>query len=113
MKKNIRGICCADFITGITIVAILGVIICMIISCIMNAANKINEGIVVDKNYCAEYVTYTYSSSGDNKIMIPHTEPESYSLTIQGEKNGKTVEYSFNVPEQEYFQYNIGDYYRK
>ena len=113
MKKRIKGICLTDFIIGFIILAILLVVICAIIFAVKNDANKINEGVVVDKHYRSEYVSYTYSGSGDNKISIPYIVPESYTLTIQGEKNGEPVEYYFNVPEQEYFKYNIGDYYKK
>ena len=107
--KRIKGISVSDLIIGLVIAAIIIVVISTIVSAVKNEANYINEGIVIDKHYRAEYTSYTNSG----KVLIPHTEPERYTLTIQGEKNGETVEYSFTVPKEEYFKYNIGDYYKK
>lgn len=85
-----------------------------IYSMVSNAANKIDEGVIIDKKYRASYVTTTYYRTNDNiSIPISTKHPESYSFTIQGDKNGKTVEYTFNVPESEYNSYDIGDYYKK
>ena len=43
----------------------------------------------------------------------PRYHPAECSLTISGEKNGKYVEYTFDVPESEYVMYNVGDHYPK
>lgn len=77
------------------------VIIVALASYIANAVNKIDEGIVVDKDYNA-----ACSLSGTYY-------PEEYILTIEGEKNGTTVQYKFEVPETEYVYYDIGDYYSR
>jgi len=37
--------------------------------------------------------------------------PPSHRLTIRGEKNGKIVEYTFEVDEATYNKYNIGESY--
>ena len=37
--------------------------------------------------------------------------PPSHRLTIRGEKNGKIVEYTFEVDEATYGKYNIGESY--
>lgn len=105
-----------SLIEAVVFLAIVGVFVLLVVSIIsnaINASNKIDEGVIVDKNYQASYVSYTYSDSGDTRIKIPYTVPESYSFTIQGEKNGETVEYTFSVTKDEYPQYNIGDYYRR
>lgn len=113
MKKRVKGIGVSDVIIGLVLLTFVAVLIYAIVIAVKNAASKIDEGLVVDKNYRASYISYTYTEVGDTQIMIPHTVPESYSLTIQGKKNSETVEYSFNVPEQEYLWYAIGDYYPK
>ena len=99
---------------AITMVVCVLVLAIGIYAMVLNAANKIDEGVVIDKNYHASYVTTTYYRTNDNiSIPIHTTHPESYSFTIQGDKNGETVKYTFNVPESEYNSYSIGDYYKK
>lgn len=85
---------------------IVGTIIITIIASalffgITNGLNKIDHGVVIDKEYHAGYSTYR------------HYHPEEFTITIQGEKKGKVVEYTFNVPESEYEVYKIGDWYPK
>ncbi len=105
-----------DPIGIVVFLAIMGILILLVVSIISNAintSNKIDEGVIVDKNYRASYVLYTYSDSKNTTIRIPYTVLESYSFTIRGEKNGESVEYTFSVTEDEYPQYNIGDYYKR
>ncbi len=105
-----------DPIGIVVFLAIMGILILLVVSIISNAintSNKIDEGVIVDKNYSASYVLYTYSDSKNTTIRIPYTVLESYSFTIRGEKNGESVEYTFSVTEDEYPQYNIGDYYKR
>lgn len=68
---------------------------------------------MTDKSYRAAYTYNTYTEV--NGIIIPHTHyvPERYSIEIQGEKNGKLVEYWFEVTATEYEEYTVGDYYPK
>ena len=72
-----------------------------------NERNRISEGTVVHKEYTNGYSTGGY----DNQPARYH--PPSCSLTIAGEKNGKYVEYTFDVPESEYVMYSVGDHYPK
>ena len=60
-----------------------------------NERNKISQGTVVSKSM---------SSPNPNPCIKP-----SFTITIEGEKNGKIVEYSFFVPEREHVKYNIGE----
>lgn len=83
------------------VVAIIGVLCTIVTLAIKNESNKISQGTVVSKDY-----TPARSSS---KSYIP----ESFTITIEGEKDGKIVEYSFYVPESEYVMYNVGDWYPK
>lgn len=113
MKYHTKNL---DPIGIVVFLAIIGTLVLLVVSIIsnaINASNKIDEGIIVDKNYHASYVSYTYSGSKDTTIRIPYTVPESYSFTIQGEKNGESVDYTFSVTKDEYRQYNIGDYYTR
>jgi len=113
MRYHTKKFSLIDVVVFLAIIGILALLVVSIISNVINASNKIDEGVIVDKNYHASYVSYTYSDSKDTTIRIPYTVPESYSFTIRGEKNGESVEYTFSVMEDEYPQYNIGDYYKR
>lgn len=78
-----------DPIGIVVFLAIMGILILLVVSIIsnvINTSNKIDEGVIVDKNYSASYVLYTYSDSKNTTIRIPYTVLESYSFTIRGEK---------------------------
>lgn len=85
----------------IVVMVIVGVLCVICYSAIENESNKISQGTVVSKDY-----TPARTSS---KSYIS----ESFTITIEGEKDGKVVEYTFNVPESEYVMYNVGDWYPK
>lgn len=113
MKKHIKRISLLDLILGLIIFIIIAILIISIVGIFYNASNSIDEGTVIDKNYRAAYNTVNTIHTGKSTVLIPVNHPESYTLTIQGEKDGRTVEYTFNITEQEFFQYKIGDYYKK
>ena len=92
------------FMNALLVIAIALLIICIAIP-IINYHNKIDSGIVVDKHHTKAHTTPTRFG------MVHHSE--SYELTIKGEKNGKTVEYTFGCSEDEYDSYDIGDKYPK
>lgn len=96
MKK--KGITVIEIIVVAVIVIVL---VAIIGGALLNEKNKISEGTVVDRIYEAGYMT-------DNGYRHPKCK-----LTIEGEKNGKTVQYTFEVPESEYVMYNVGDHYPK
>ena len=102
MMLKRKGITLVEIIVVIAMVIILGAII---IPTAINYSHKISRGEVVDKTYTAEYVTHS------EERTVHHLA--KCTLTIEGEKNGKTVKYTFNVPESEYVMYNIGDWYPK
>ena len=93
-----------EIIVALVIVSVLGGIV---FACLKNESNKISEGTVVDKDYTSAWTSYGSENSP------PHYHPAKCTLTISGEKNGKYVEYSFDVPESEYAMYNVGDHYPK
>lgn len=79
-----------------------------------NASNKITEGIIVDKNYNSAYSSREfYTDTKGNSYPVSHYHPERFQFTIKGNKNGEMVEYIFDVTENEYNLYKIGDYYKK
>lgn len=101
--KMMKGITLIEVIVGI---CIIGALILICVPVVSNHAHKIDHGEIVDKNYTAGYSSWR----GKNGYKY---NPEKFELTIKGEKNGKTVEYTFTVPETEYYMYNIGDDYPK
>ena len=96
MKK--KGLTVIEIIIAAVIVIVL---VAIIGGALLNEKNKISEGTVVDRIYEAGYMT-------DNGYRHPKCK-----LTIEGEKNGKLVQYTFEVPESEYVQYQVGDHYPK
>lgn len=109
LKRKLTGYDVGIMICYILIVVLIALLILCIVSWIYlyrtNEHNKIDSGIVIDKHHTRAHTTPTRFG------MILH--PESYKLTIKGEKNGKTVEYTFDCSEDEYDSYDIGDEYPK
>ena len=94
---------------AIIIIAVVAIFGAVIFSEISNNRNKIDEGIIVDKQYSEEYMRYSSDKNGGHFYKVP----ASYSFTIEGEKDGETVRYTFSVTKEEYDQYKIGDYYKR
>ena len=97
-------------ILAFLLIAAVGLLIGFgIYSSIQNASNEIDCGVIVDTDYDSGY---TYFSSSKNGGYM-QSYPDTYTFTIEGEKDGKTVRYSFEVTEQEYNSYKIGDWYER
>lgn len=117
-----KALVCWEWIKDHTVEIISFVIITIFIAlmaffiqaALTNAGNEISEGIIVDKYYKEAYTLTTIRSVSEN-VTMPVTEyhPAVYRFKIQGDKDGKTVEYSFSVTETEYNAYKIGDYYTR
>lgn len=105
LKRRLSDLDVEMMICNILMVILFALLILCIASWIINEHNKIDSGIVVDKHHTRAHTTPTRFG------MIRHSE--SYELTIKGEKNGKTVEYTFDCSEDEYDSYDIGDHYPK
>lgn len=90
-----------EIIASISIFVMAFCVSFAVIKFVKNESNKISEGIVVDKHY--SFKVY------NGKLFLP----ERYELEIQGDKDGETVEYWFEVTESEYNSYEIGDYYKR
>lgn len=96
--KKFKGFTLIELIVVMVIIGVLCVICSLAIK---NKSNKISQGTVVSKDYAP--------ARASSKSYIP----ESFTITIEGEKDGKVVEYTFAVPESEYVMYNVGDWYPK
>lgn len=88
------------------VVAIIGA---AIVVGVVNEQNRIDAGIIIDKHMSPGGTYYSANKNGGQM----HSYPASYSFTILGEKDGETVEYTFNVTADEYIAYKIGDEYRR
>lgn len=86
------------------IAAVVLLIIGITQACV-NENNKISTGIVISKDH--------YSGQWIHTQHTMYYIPESYKLTISGEKNGKEVEYYFECSEEVFESYEIGDNYPK
>lgn len=110
-KRLIKKLTITEWLGIVATIAALIILVVALVCGISNANNRITEGVVVDKRYHAAYTTTTYTGSKDNRIAIPKHHPERYVFTIEGNKDGKTVQYTFDVTETQYEQYSIGDYF--
>ena len=76
-------------------VAIITVVTTMALI-ITHISNNINygtkQGTIVDKRYNAPYTTYITSNVGKSTIRTPRYYPETYSIKIQKNDNGKIKE---------------------
>lgn len=110
MKKKLKkkmedcdaGEVFSNIFMGVIIVFSIFAIAVCIASVVSNYNNKIDSGIVIDKHH-------TRAARVGRRVYYP----ESYTLTIKGEKNGKTVEYRLDCSKDEYDSYDIGDKYPK
>lgn len=91
------------------VVVVVGIMLGILVTGWQNEANRINSGIITDKQMDAGGAYYTIDKSGGRM----HSYPPSYSFTITGEKDGKVVEYTFEVSKTEYNSYKIGDFYER
>ena len=88
------------FISVAVIAIVIAIFLVYIVSAGVNGINSIGEGVIVDKRI---------DSIMNQKIFCPRT----YYFTIEGEKRGKTVRYTFEVTEGEYETHRIGDWYER
>lgn len=110
-KRLIKELTITEWLGIVATIAALIILVVALVCDISNANNRITEGVVVDKQYHAAYITTPYTGSKDNRIAIPKHHPERYVFTIEGDKEGRTVQYTFDVTATQYEQYSIGDYF--
>ena len=79
----------------IVVIIITAILVLIIAGAAINASNRIDNGRIIRKDY------------------YPSSDPARYVLTISGVKDGKEVEYSFDVTPFEYNSYAVGDWYPK
>lgn len=100
----------AAYIAFVLIFAIVAfVIVGLIVSGYVNETNRIDNGVIVNKWMDAGGTYYNSDKNGGRFRSYPAT----YYFTIQGEKDGETVDYTFEVTAEEYEAYKIGDEYRR
>ena len=76
---------------------------------IENESNRIDSGVIVDKDMDAGRTYFSSDKSGGHM----RSYPPSYSFTIRGEKDGTVVEYTFEVSAEEYDAHKIGEVYHR
>lgn len=84
-----------NIITSILIGIVVLAVAIGLIGKISNEMNEISAGFIIDR--CVN------TGIGGTACY----------LTIEGSLNGKTVNYRFEVTEEEYCRYKIGDYYER
>lgn len=96
-------------------VGIIAVVVLIVsgISFVGNMLNEISEGTVVDKEFYPAHTTTRTTTIDGETVYLPEYVPDKYYLTIEGEKNGKAVEYRFRATALEYDRYSVGDYYKR
>lgn len=106
MKRKIDfvGIC-----TLIVIILVTTLLLAIVFVAIANESHKIDDGIIVDKQYDPAYTYFITDRYG----VHPRYVAERYTFTITGTKDGETVRYTFEVSAQDYYTYRIGDHYTR
>lgn len=95
--------------TVLLIIAVVAVFAVLIIGDIQNENNRIDAGVIVDRKFESGY---SYAHADKNSGNFRST-PDTYYFVIEGEKDGETVQYRFEVTAEEYEKYRIGDYYER
>lgn len=87
-------------ISAVVVIVVITIFIVFVVGVVINGTNSISEGVLVGK----------YIDSITNQKAF---RAKSYYFTIEGEKRSKTVRYTFEVTENEYETYKIGDWYER
>lgn len=90
----------AQVISEVIMVLVITAFIVFVVGAVINDINSIGEGVIVGK--------YIDSITNQNVFRA-----KAYYFTIEGEKRGKTVRYTFEVTEGEYEAYKVGDWYKR
>ena len=98
-----------NIFVAIIFIVVIGSFAVAIVGEVLNESNRISNGIIVDKWMHEGGTRYSSNKNGGHM----YSDPPSYHFTIKGEKDGKSVEYSFSVSESDYNAYKIGDEYRR
>ncbi len=94
-------------IQSIAILIIIGIFAILGVSIYKNIDFGTKQGIVIDKQYHAPWISYNNSYLNGNHLIIPVTYPESWSIKIKkGDK-----ELWIDVSESEYNSLKIEDCY--
>jgi len=107
LKEN-KGLI-INCIAVIIILIVLIAFVYAIFSVLANENNKISDGKVIDKSYQSGG---TNINSSHDDFSVRSTPPQYYIL-IEGNKDGKTVEYWCEVTAAEYDSVKIGDWFKR
>ena len=99
----------ATIMTVVVMLIIGGLLVGLLAAGVANERNEIAAGTIVDKQL---YTGGTHFSSEKNGSHM-NTYSTTYHFTIRGEKDGETVDYTFEVTEADYTAYKIGDWYER
>lgn len=109
MRRDYTGV-----IDAIIIIVVVVIIAAVVGFGIANERNRISSGVIVDKEYDPGYNHSSARTDSDGMVHYErYNRPPQYQFCIEGEKDGKTVRYWFDVTPAEYDKYNIGDTYFK
>lgn len=101
-------------IAAIIFIVVIGFIAAIAGVCIVNEQNRISSGVIVDKDYDPGYsYSGAQASSGSMATYQHYSRQAKYQFCIEGDKNGGTVRYWFDVTPEEYDKYSVGDAYSK
>lgn len=105
--RNEKGEILEVLIVAIAVITIMSTFLIIGIMIKNNIEYGTKEGIVTDKNYTSAYTTMMRSGN----TTFPQYHPESYSIKIQKEVEGKEKSIWINVDQTTYHNINVGDYY--
>lgn len=93
----------------IVLLSVAALVVGLIVGEVMNENNRIDSGVIVNKYMDNGYTRFRSDKGGSHY----HNDPPSYHFTIEGKKDGETVQYTFEVNEEDYNSYKIGDQYNR
>lgn len=85
-------------------------ILCVVlIASFLVACHQISSGTVVDKYIDEPHTTFIPVMTGKSSVLVPTRTKRRYILVVSGYVGNKRIEETFEVTNEEYKQYEIGN----
>ena len=89
-------------------IILIFVFVAMIVDLFANAT-PLYEGVIVEKKYKEKHTILSPRVIGKTVTAFIENVPESYQFKVSGIRNGKQITRWWDVTEEQYNKFNIGD----